>query len=63
MSDARSTTPWYRTRFTKRMIAEEFAALSIDAMSFESAPITASSSPRPSPRDLIMSATESLASP
>ena len=43
------------------MIAEEFAADSMDAMSFAFAP--AASSPMLSPSDLIMSATESFASP
>ena len=46
------------------MMADEFAALSIDAMSFASAPAArASSSVMPSPSDLIMSATDSLLSP
>ena len=45
------------------MIADEFAAFSIDAMSFTFAPARPSSSDIPSPRDLIMSATESFESP
>ena len=44
--------------------AAGIAALSMDAMSFASAPAArASSSVMPSPSDLIMSATESLLSP
>ena len=46
------------------MIAEEFAIDSIEAMSFAFAlAARASSSVMPSPRDLIMSATEAFASP
>ena len=46
------------------MIAEEFAIDSIEAMSFAFAPAeSVSSSVMPSPRDLIMSATDSFESP
>jgi len=46
------------------MIAFEFAADSIEAMSFAFAPAASvSSSLIPSPSDLIMSATEAFASP
>ncbi len=46
------------------MIAEEFAAFSIEAMSLApAASARASSSVMPSPSDLIMSATDSLESP